>query len=64
MENATLGYLDHETTLAESVEFKIALSVPITIVVLCLTIYFTYKVVIFFRNKLRTSVQENGLECE
>ena len=64
MKNTTLGFLDHETTLVESVEFKIGLSVPVTIVALYLVIHFTYKSVIFLRNKWRISVTKKSFECE
>ena len=64
MKNATLGYLDYETTLVESVEFKIALSVSVAVVVLYLVIHLTYKSVIFLHNKLRISVQKKCFEGE
>ena len=62
MKNATVGYLDHETTLLESVEFKIGLSVSVAVVVLYLVIHLTYKSVFFLRNKLRISAQKKGFE--
>ena len=62
MKNATLGYLDHETTLVESVEFKIGLSVSVTIVALYLIIHLTCKSVIFLRDKLRIYSQKKGFE--
>ena len=62
--NATVSYLDHDTTLVKSVEFKIGLSVIVSIVASCLIIYFTYQTAIFLRNKWRISVQKKGFECK
>ena len=59
----TMGYLQYETSLVESAEFKIGLPVALVLVpLLCLIIFIAYRSVKFLHNKIRVFQQRKHLE--
>ena len=61
--STTVGYLNYETSLMKSMEFKIGSSVTLVLILaFCIMMYLAYRSVGFLRNKWHVYVQSKTIE--